>query len=600
MKRIRHLIAVVLLATATTTAPIAASAAITPSIVPSRISGVAPLAVFFDATGTTAVGATNPFHTLEYSWNFGDMVATWDLTTGASKNLATGPVAAHVFDGAGTYTVTLSVTNGVETATTTTTITVSDPNVVFSGANTICVSATALPVKGVGGCPAGAAVVQSGNFATIVNTYAQPGKRVLLKRGDIFGGLAKALLNKAGPGIIAAYGTGAKPVIRITDSTLYSKVFKIGVSDDWRLVDLDIDGQSALNLSLIEANGIYTLSRLLLLRIDAHDLGGGLVLDKGSTTVPDQIFLVDSTIKRIRSVTGGGANPEGSYWFGRRIGVLGNVIDDTTGGYQLVRINYADRAVYSPNLLQNSFSRVEMFAVRAPDSDPTLARGCTACGTGDAAATKFVVVSRNQIKQNSTFGVKVDTGGTYEVTTGRIRDVLIEANWITTSGTGPCIRVRAIQVTVRNNICDLSQTAGSIAMQVDGNSPAPQNALGSSNVWVYNNTVYSGGSQANLILTSLQFPPVSNLVLRNNLLYGVKATTSYIVTGAAGSTVIQGTNGTTNPMFAHLPVTQPGDLALTSGSYAIGAGAALPVFTNFFGQPRQIGSALDMGAIIPR
>ena len=149
------------------------------------------MAVFFDATGTT--GATNPFHDLGYQWNFGDATANWD-TSGSSKNLATGGVAAHVFESPGTYTVTLTVTNGVSSQTTTSTITVQDPNTVFSGTNTVCVSATALPVAGVGGCPAGAAAVLSGDFTQIVNTIAQAPKRVLLKRGDVFVNPADAWL----------------------------------------------------------------------------------------------------------------------------------------------------------------------------------------------------------------------------------------------------------------------------------------------------------------------------------------------------------------------------------------------------------------------
>jgi len=68
------------------------------SLVPARTSGVAPLAVFFDASGTTDIGVTTrPFHDLEYTWSFGDPGSgTW--ASGAqpgvsSRNSATGPVA---------------------------------------------------------------------------------------------------------------------------------------------------------------------------------------------------------------------------------------------------------------------------------------------------------------------------------------------------------------------------------------------------------------------------------------------------------------------------------------------------------------------------
>jgi hypothetical protein len=82
--------------------------------------------------------------------------------------------------------------------------------------------------------------------------------------------------------------------------------------------------------------------------------------------------------------------------------LLGNVIDDTTKEV----INWSafsmpTAPVYSHNVLQNSLADVEMFALRAVTHNSNLARSCPACGTGDAAATKYVVVSRNQIKTNS-------------------------------------------------------------------------------------------------------------------------------------------------------------------------------------------------------
>lgn len=45
---------------------------ITPSVSAARTSGVAPLYVNFDATGTTSTASTNPTHELLYSWTFDD------------------------------------------------------------------------------------------------------------------------------------------------------------------------------------------------------------------------------------------------------------------------------------------------------------------------------------------------------------------------------------------------------------------------------------------------------------------------------------------------------------------------------------------------
>src|SRR5688500_14792000 len=66
---------------------------ITGSLVASRTSGVAPLAVFFDASGTTSTDTSRPFHDLEYRWGFDDPSSgTW-TSSGASRNSARGPVA---------------------------------------------------------------------------------------------------------------------------------------------------------------------------------------------------------------------------------------------------------------------------------------------------------------------------------------------------------------------------------------------------------------------------------------------------------------------------------------------------------------------------
>src|SRR3989344_3567013 len=102
----------------------------------SRTSGVAPLAVFFDAVDPTAsgvsdLGAARPFHELQYSWDFGDVNSGNWVTDGKPKNKATGAVAAHVFETPGDYNITLTISDGTQNQSYTQTITVQDPNVVF-------------------------------------------------------------------------------------------------------------------------------------------------------------------------------------------------------------------------------------------------------------------------------------------------------------------------------------------------------------------------------------------------------------------------------------------------------------------------------------
>ena len=123
------------------------SSSVTAALSASRTSGPAPLAVFFDATGTTSSdGTVNTWRQVGYSFNFGDSEVNWS-TTGNSKNVQRGgPLAAHVFESAGTYTVKVCArdssggSNDGDTDQTSIEITVTDPDTVYSGTSTVCLS----------------------------------------------------------------------------------------------------------------------------------------------------------------------------------------------------------------------------------------------------------------------------------------------------------------------------------------------------------------------------------------------------------------------------------------------------------------------------
>ena len=298
----------------------------------SRTNGVAPLAVFFDASDTTSAVTAIPFHELDYRWNFGDSGAGAWPTDGRSKNEATGPVAAHVFETPGVYTVTLIVSDiQAQQTTQQMVVTVDDPAVVFAGANTICFSQNG----DFSGAPAGALQIVTNRLLAVTN-YFVPRRRVLLRRGETWTNTG-VRLDAAGPGLIGSFGVGALPVLAVTNGC---SVFTLSSSrpqlDDWRIMDLEFNG-SLVGAWGIAANGVVT--RVLVLRLYVHDFLGGVVIPTsilnyyGTTSMYDQIALADSTLTHF--VGGGGGNI--GYIESRRLAIQGCVMRDSTGVEHILR-----------------------------------------------------------------------------------------------------------------------------------------------------------------------------------------------------------------------------------------------------------------------
>ncbi|HJV95396.1 MAG TPA: hypothetical protein VJ608_05135 [Albitalea sp.] len=231
----------------------------TASIQATRISGVAPLAVLFDSTATTNTSGADNFRQISYSYNFGDdRGLTWAVS-GQPKNVETGgPVSAHVFDVAGTYTIKVRATDATGAySDASVTVTVTDPDAFYATTKTICVS----PTNNFTGCPSGAA--QQTSLPT-----AWSGKRVLLHRGESFGAIS--ILDGNSGVQVGAYGTGNKPVVA-----------SVGVGN-WRpntsafatdITVMDLNVQNGMQQSLG--------SKVLFYRNDVHVTGGGLSMTMG-------------------------------------------------------------------------------------------------------------------------------------------------------------------------------------------------------------------------------------------------------------------------------------------------------------------------------
>lgn len=186
----------------------AASSPITASLVASRTSGPAPLAVFFDATGTTHTdGSINTFRSIGYSFNFGETgLGNWAFS-GIDKNVHRGgPLCAHTFETPGTYTVKVKGRDASgNTHQTSVTITVTDPDVVYSGTNTVCISTNTDTT----GAPAGAQLLTNQtSWPTRSN-----GKRYLLRAGQSFASCGAWTFNNLTDAQLGKFGAGANPIV---------------------------------------------------------------------------------------------------------------------------------------------------------------------------------------------------------------------------------------------------------------------------------------------------------------------------------------------------------------------------------------------------
>ena len=192
------------------------------SVTAPRTSCAAPCAIFFDARGSSDADLSRDaeFADLIYSWDFGDPDSgDWEQGARAgtgtphSRNVDTGFVAGHVYENPGTYTATLTVSDGTSSDTDSIVVQIQDPNTVWPGSNTVCISSSGMPSAGAGGCPSGAATVQTSDYdqAMFSNNCNSAARRCLFKRGDQFTGSTTVTMTSSGPTLIGAYGSGAKP-----------------------------------------------------------------------------------------------------------------------------------------------------------------------------------------------------------------------------------------------------------------------------------------------------------------------------------------------------------------------------------------------------
>jgi hypothetical protein len=244
-----------------------------------------------------------------YDFDFGDSASgTWAIS-GLSKNRQRGgPIAAHVYDLPGTYTISVGGS--------TLTVTVQNPDTVFVGSNTLCVSASA----SYAGCPAGAATQ-----TTLPTSYA--GKRVLLRRGESFGAITPRATDSGFQ--VGAFGIGAKP--NVTGVLTGTPATGSTVTSDWTIMDLNIGtGTVSIDASTV---------RFLLYRNDIVQYGDSVSMVNIGTAAgyyqshghpamqwPREVFLVENNVQGVAGTRTSSPNVTAMGYF-LKSAILGNTMD---------------------------------------------------------------------------------------------------------------------------------------------------------------------------------------------------------------------------------------------------------------------------------
>lgn len=406
-------------------------------------------------------------------------------------------------------------------------------------------------------------------------------------------------------------------------------------------MDLDMDGMGGDSTS---GTGISSsgggLSQVTVLRLTYRNMNNAIgfaldlinylnnyFIDQGMPAeaihTVDQVAVVDST------VIPGAATVYSAYDSGSRIAFMGNDFDNGGNGTgsHVTRWPFLNKAVISNNTFSHpGYTRLAV-KLHAPywnevfnQFDPTATHPFITSATNSSldnlsnysvyangdGYTKYVVISDNKLIDAPI--TATSPGNPWSVELGpqdsgsdeRIKDVIVERNWwVANTNSQVALRISASEITARNNVFDFSNGSnGQTAIQVvkDGI------VLTSDQVRLYNNTIYTSYAVPSSQFAGIDLAAqVTNITAKNNLAYAPNAQGPVMFVNACGACLAASNNSSdaqvkgTSPNFSLVTPVNPADFSIGSGSYAIGAGIAVPVWSDFFLVPQT--GARDLGAV---
>lgn len=538
----------------------------------SRLSGVAPLVVFFDATSNTIPGEDRPFHHAQYTWDFDDPTSLFPTAGGA--------LSSHVFGTSGNYAVRCNITTtGGFNDYAEQNINVLDPEIVFSGTGTICVSTDGSFTD----APAGCTQVTTSSFDTAM-TYASAGKRVLLKRGQTFTATAPATVNITGgpPAYIGAFGSGSSPDTRgiYANNPIISSQVAIETNtlpirgNDLRICDLSfMEGAvSAESAGVIGAD--YRCDNVLLHRCYTSGFWSSVSFSQDLINFYGSNPHSGCSISQCHFESG---RITTTYIGGIEMSIIGTHYDANILSH-LCRVTFMNKGVIQGNLLENPGPTRHALKLHA-NQNRTL--------YGDYSQN--IVISENIFKgDDNAWLVAIAPQDASPNDDERIRDVLVERNRIIAEhGVQVAYYTDCVDSTFRNNVIVrpdyvtiTSNLWGWWVVQRGAASPVP------SGLEIMHNTMHddSAGASEQVLLFVDNYTG-NPIKLWNNCI-STTGTTNFIT--YPGQSSFSDSQGNITSNSATITFSDPSiyDFHPSTGSALLGAAVDAPVLIDFLGNTR--------------
>lgn len=355
----------------------------------------APVMIHFDATATvSSIPADLPFRDLLLEWDFGDPLSGNHPTTGLSRNVAYGIVAAHVYTVAGTYTVKLKATDRLGAVhERTQQVFIRDADVAWPAAVTACVSSTGVFDQ----CPSGAAQITQtdGRAALMSLVQGGPRRRVLFRRGDSFT-MTDCWATPPGitEGLVGTYGTGARPIFTVSNGCGGFVLSGQGPSSredaatqGWRFVGLDVRGFSNTASFASAFQTSFLVDNMLIMDTVSGPNGHGSVISvdySGLSRAHGYMALIDNEMKGNHPTANAGSCLFGG---GEPLVMMGNRCTGSVGFWPY-RTGYVAKGVLEHNTVEahSHGGNFELWKLH-----------CSKGGDGNFAVCPYLVFSDNRM-----------------------------------------------------------------------------------------------------------------------------------------------------------------------------------------------------------